>query len=114
MSDYLTVVNLAGFGICSFGVLLYHFVKQRKEVILFLRTALGCLGLGSHQAAKSFVQMLDEDENHSAAGTAVAGAAGGAELQARHVAANGMVGDADGALPPVVSTTAGTVHAQVT
>ena len=57
----LTAVNLTGFAICSLGVLLYHFVKQRKEGARYLRAVLHSLRLGSVGWGERFVQMLDED-----------------------------------------------------
>jgi solute carrier family 35 protein C2 len=75
--ERLTVINLAGFGICSFGVLLYHLIKQRKEVVACLRAAFRYVGCCGSRGDK-FVQMIEELDAHahSEATTATAAAAG--------------------------------------
>ena len=59
----LTVMNLAGFVICSFGALLYHFVRQRKEAVASMRAALRTVRHSVGAGQQRFVQMMDEIEN---------------------------------------------------
>ena len=69
--DMLNAVNLSGFAICSFGVLLYHFIKQRRAMQAMLRR-LPCAK--AFRAQKWWVQMLDDEAPAAVAVTPSAGA----------------------------------------
>jgi solute carrier family 35 protein C2 len=67
----LTALNMAGFALCSFGALLYHCIRQRKEMILVLRGAARYLGVCGGRGV-SFVQMIEELDIDPASGVRTA------------------------------------------